>query len=87
MTINKWFEARQLALPEGHHIWFGTILGEDGKAIKTRDASPSYLQDLITEAEQRAHQIVSEKNPNLSEEEKITIASVIGLSKYTVLQS
>ncbi|MDR3274103.1 MAG: arginine--tRNA ligase, partial [Puniceicoccales bacterium] len=79
MTVDKWFRARELALPKLHHVWFGTILGEDGKAIKTRGGSPIYLQNLIAEAKNRAYRIVSEKNPSLGEEEKISIASVVGL--------
>jgi arginyl-tRNA synthetase len=61
------------------HVWFGTILGGDGKAIKTRDGSPIYLGDLIAESKNRAYKIVSEKNADLSESEKDRIASVVGL--------
>jgi arginyl-tRNA synthetase len=80
MTVNRWFSARKLALPKLHHVWFGTILGEDGKAIKTRDGSPIYLQNLVAEAKNRAHRIVSEKNPGLSEGDKSSIAATVGLS-------
>ncbi|MDR2721121.1 MAG: arginine--tRNA ligase [Puniceicoccales bacterium] len=80
MTINRWFKSRGLSVPRLHHVWFGTILGEDGKAIKTRDGSPIYLQDLMNEAKKRAHRIVSEKNLSLSEEEKNGIASLVGLN-------
>jgi arginyl-tRNA synthetase len=79
MTADKWFKARNLTLPNLHHVWFGTILGEDGKAIKTRDGSPIYLKNLIIEAKKRAYQIVSEKNPNLGIEEKNEITSVVGI--------
>ncbi|MDR2435889.1 MAG: arginine--tRNA ligase [Puniceicoccales bacterium] len=80
MTIDRWFKCRKLATPGLHHVWFGTILGEGGKAIKTRDGSQIYLQDLVAEAKKRAHRIVSEKNPNLSEGEKGSIASLVGLN-------
>jgi arginyl-tRNA synthetase len=79
MTVAKWFNARKLSSPEMRHVWFGTILGEDGKAIKTRDGSPIYLHDLISEAKSRAYKIVSEKNPDLSDGKKISIASAVGL--------
>ena len=33
--------------PTLSHVWFGTILGEDNKAIKTRDGQPVKLIDLL----------------------------------------
>ena len=33
--------------PALNHVWFGTILGEDNKAIKTRDEQPIKLIDLL----------------------------------------
>jgi arginyl-tRNA synthetase len=80
MTVEKWFKFRRLAMPKLRHIWFGTILGDDGKAIKTRDGSPVYLQDLMVEAKRRARVIVAEKSPGLSEEDKDSIASLVGLN-------
>jgi arginyl-tRNA synthetase len=80
MTVERWFKSRQLAMPGLRHIWFGTILGDDGKAIKTRDGSPIYLRDLMAEAKRRARRIVAEKNPDLGEEEKDSIASSVGLN-------
>ena len=47
------------------HVWFGTILGEDNKAIKTRDGQPVKLMDLLNEAIDRAKKMVREKNPEL----------------------
>ncbi|MDQ3621994.1 MAG: arginine--tRNA ligase, partial [Verrucomicrobiota bacterium] len=69
------------------HVWFGTILGEDGKPFKTRSGDTIKLTDLLDEAEERAFGIVSEKNPALPEEERRAIARVIGLGgvKYADL--
>ncbi|GBL43210.1 arginine--tRNA ligase [Verrucomicrobiota bacterium] len=36
LTGAKWFKASGRKLPRLRHVWFGTILGEDGKAIKTK---------------------------------------------------
>ncbi len=79
LTIKKWFNASNDVVPLLNHVWFGTILGEDGKAIKTRDGSPIYLKDLITESIRRAYQLVTEKNPDLSENERNKIANVVGI--------
>ncbi len=69
------------------HIWFGTILGEDGKPIKTREGEPIKLEALLDEAEARARAIVRDKNPSLSEEEQDHIARVVGIGavKYADL--
>ena len=68
-------------------MWFGTILGEDNKAIKTRDGEPIKLIDLLNEAIQRAAEMVREKKPDLAEEEIRRRAQVIGLGavKYADL--
>lgn len=69
------------------HIAFGTILGEDGKPLKTREGEPPKLHDLLNEAERRARAIVEEKNPELSARQKEEIARVVGLGalKYADL--
>ena len=69
------------------HVWFGSILGEDGKPFKTRSGETVKLTDLLDEAEQRALKIVSEKNPELPEAQRKEIARVVGLGavKYADL--
>lgn len=79
MTVRRWFSEIKKSLPRLDHVWFGTILGEDGKAIKTRDGSPIYLKAIIQESISRAYKIVSEKNPKLSEAEREKIARVVGV--------
>ena len=79
LTTEKWFQARKRPLPKLLHVSFGTILGENGKAIKTRTGEPVKLKDLLHEAIERAFTIVTEKNPNLSEAERRNIARVVGL--------
>ena len=67
------------------HVWFGSILGEDG-AVKTRSGDTLRLEDLLDEAEERALKVVSEKNPELSRRSN-KIARVVGLGaiKYADL--
>jgi arginyl-tRNA synthetase len=76
--------ARSLKLA---HVWFGSILGEDGKPFKTRSGETVKLADLLDEAEERAFKIVSEKNPDLPEAQRRDIARVVGLGavKYADL--
>ena len=69
------------------HVWFGSILGEDGKPFKTRSGETVKLADLLDEAEERAFKIVSKKNPVLPEAQRREIARVVGLGavKYADL--
>lgn len=88
LTAEKWLNHHpDLSSPKLRHVWFGTILGEDGKAIKTRSGDPIKLRDLLNEAEQRALSIVEQKNPDLPEEERKHIARLVGLGavKYADL--
>lgn len=87
LTINKWFPQMHRQIPKLDHVWFGTVLGEDGKAIKTRSGESIKLKQLIDEGISRALKVVQEKNPNLSEEEQKEVARVVGISaiKYADL--
>ncbi len=69
------------------HITHGSILGEDRKLMKTRSGDNVPLQDVLEEAITRARKLVDEKNPDLPDEEKASIARTIGLGavKYADL--
>jgi arginyl-tRNA synthetase len=69
------------------HVWFGSVLGEDGRPFKTRAGDTVRLEDLLDEAEERALKVVSEKNPDLDEAQRHEIARVVGLGaiKYADL--
>lgn len=69
------------------HVWFGSILGDDGKPFKTRSGETIRLADLLDEAQERSFAQVSERNPALSVEEQHEIARVIGIGavKYADL--
>ena len=71
------------------HVWFGSILGEDGKPFKTRSGDTIKLADLLDEAEERAFNVVSQKNEELTEAQRREIARVIGIGavKYADLLS
>ena len=74
-------------LPKLAHVWFGSILGEDGKPFKTRSGETVKLADLLDEAEERAFKIVSEKSSELPETQRKEIARVVGIGavKYADL--
>lgn len=69
------------------HVWFGSILGEDGRPFKTRSGETIRLAELLDEAVERSFLQVSERNPALAEEERREIARIIGLGavKYADL--
>jgi arginyl-tRNA synthetase len=69
------------------HVTFGTVLGEDGKPIKTRSGEPIRLEELLDEAERRALEVVEQLNPELPADAKREIARVVGLGavKYADL--
>ena len=69
------------------HIPFGTILSKDGKPFKTREGNAVKLADVIAEATERALQLVTQKNPSLSDQEQAEIARVVGIGaiKYAEL--
>lgn len=79
---------------ELQHVSFGSVLGEDGRPIKTRAGDSVGLDSLLNEAIQRAYNIVSEidddkhDGPELSKEERKQIAEVVGLGgiKYADLK-
>lgn len=89
LTTEKWFKAKGYPLPEMRHVWWGTILGEDKKPFKTKSGESVKLQALLDEARERAYAVVTEKNAELSEEERRRIAEAVGIGalKYADLSS
>lgn len=69
------------------HVPFGSILGEDNKPLKTRSGENVKLAELLKEAVERAYNVVNEKNPKLSEEQKKNVARMVGIGaiKYADL--
>jgi len=69
------------------HVWFGSILGEDGKPFKARSGDAVKLADLLDEAEDRAYTVVTNKHPEQPETERRQIARWVGVGavKYADL--
>ncbi|MGL4868197.1 MAG: arginine--tRNA ligase [Cetobacterium sp.] len=62
---------------EKQHVWFGIMRFADG-VFSTRKGNVIRLEELLDEGKRRAYDIVNEKNPDLSVEEKDNIAEVVG---------
>jgi len=69
------------------HMAFGTMMGKDGTPFKTRTGGTVKLIDLLNEAQQRAFDLVSSKNPDLDENTRKEIANTVGIGavKYADL--
>ncbi len=79
LTVEKWFKETGRPVPRMEHIAFGTILGENGKPIKTKEGGSVKLKDLLKEAVSRSEKIVREKNPDLDDETIREVAEAVGL--------
>ncbi len=69
------------------HLSYGTMMGKDGKPFKTRSGDTIKLVDLCLESIERARELVSSKNPDLSTEQCAVIARAVGIGavKYADL--
>jgi arginyl-tRNA synthetase len=83
-AFRRWHPEAKVKLA---HVWFGSILGEDGKPFKTRSGETVKLSELLDEAEERAFKVVSEKSPELPEAARREIARIVGIGavKYADL--
>src|SRR6266581_2643754 len=82
--FGRWHPAARIKLA---HAWFGSILGQDGRPLKTRSGETVKLAHLLDEAEERALKVVVEKTPELTEAQRREIARVVGIGaiKYADL--
>lgn len=69
------------------HLSYGTMMDKDGKPFKTRTGNTVKLTELLDEGVERAYKLVSRKNPCLTEDDKKSIAKVVGIAavKYADL--
>lgn len=70
------------------HIKYGLVLAEEGKKFATREGRSVLLDEVINKAIKLAYDVVSQKNKELSEEEKKEVAAVVavGALKYVNLR-
>jgi arginyl-tRNA synthetase len=79
LTARKWFEMRGRRLPRLQHVDFGTVLGDNGKPLKTRTGDNIKLKDLLDEAVDRAFALVTQKSPDFPVDERKAIAEIVGV--------
>lgn len=83
-------DARWLIPPtRAEHIGHGSILGDDGKMLRTRAGASVKLVDLLEEAVVRATAVIAEKNPQLDDDTRAAIARAVGIGavKYADLST
>jgi arginyl-tRNA synthetase len=71
------------------HVSFGSVLGTDGKMLRTRAGASIKLIELVDEAVARAAEVVAEKNPSLDVAEREAVARIVGIGavKYADLST
>lgn len=73
--------------PRSQHLPYEVVNLPGNVVMASRDGTIVLLEGLIDESQSRARQIVEEKNPSLSEEQKTDVARAVGLGalKYPML--
>jgi len=79
LTSQKWFEKTGRKPLRLEHVAFGTVLGEDGRPLKTRNGDNIKLKDLLAEAVERARRLVDEKSADFPEDERRAISEIVGI--------
>jgi arginyl-tRNA synthetase len=71
------------------HVAFGSVLGPDGRMLRTRSGEPPRLVDLLDEAVDRAAAAIAEKNPDLPADTRADVARAVGIGsvKYADLST
>ena len=83
-------EAGWLAPPaRAEHVGHGSVLGEDGRPLRTRAGASVKLMDLLDEAVARAGALIVEKDPDLDQGARAALADAVGIGavKYADLSS
>ncbi|WP_435153771.1 arginine--tRNA ligase [Micromonospora aurantiaca (nom. illeg.)] len=81
-------QAGWLAAPaRAEHVGFGSILGPDGRMLRSRAGRSVKLVGLLTEAVERATALARERNPELGEAEAAAVGRAVGIGaiKYADL--
>jgi arginyl-tRNA synthetase len=83
-------EAGWLVPPaRAEHVGFGSVLGKDGKMLRSRAGASIKLVSLLDEAVSRAAALIEQKNPDLDEETRAQLARAVGIGalKYADLST
>ncbi|MHC1740034.1 MAG: arginine--tRNA ligase [Anaerolineaceae bacterium] len=73
--------------PRCQHVAYELVNLPGNVVMASRDGTVVLLEDLINEATERALQVVNEKNPDLPEEQRLSVAKAVGIGaiKYPML--
>jgi arginyl-tRNA synthetase len=83
-------EAGWLVPPvRAEHVGHGSVLGSDGRMLRTRAGTSVKLVDLLDEAVSRAGAVVAAKSPHLDEDRRAAVARAVGVGavKYADLST
>ena len=71
------------------HVNFGSVLGADGKMRRSRAGDSVKLVDLLDEAIERAEASIADKNPDLTDDVRQSVAKMVGIGalKYADLST
>lgn len=69
------------------HVQIGSVLGADGKMLKTRSGESIRLKQLLDEAIERAEKVVADSKAEMTDEERQQVARQVGIGavKYADL--
>lgn len=70
---------------QAHHVSFGSVLGEDGKMLRTRAGAPVRLVDLLHEAVDRAGRVLEERGAPEGDGDRLARSIGVGAVKYADL--
>ncbi|SCF17512.1 arginyl-tRNA synthetase [Micromonospora carbonacea] len=75
------------ATARAEHVGFGSVLGADGRMLRSRAGTPVKLADLLDEAVARATELARRKNPGLEAAEAAEVGRAVGIGavKYADL--
>ncbi len=76
-VFSAWQQWQSDSAMELVHTWFGMLVLPEG-AMSTRKGNVIRLVDLVDEGVRRAREVVDEKSPDLSEEERSQVAEAVG---------
>jgi arginyl-tRNA synthetase len=71
------------------HVNFGSVLGKDGKPLKSRSGETPKLGEMLDDAVDRAAAVVAEKDPDLDGDTRAQVARAVGIGavEYADLQT
>ncbi|HEY8546103.1 MAG TPA: arginine--tRNA ligase [Acidimicrobiales bacterium] len=84
-----WLAKGEGESPRAEHVAFGSVLGPDGKILRTRAGASIKLSELLDEAVTRAEAEVASRNPELPADEVAEVAHIVGIGavKYADLST